>query len=198
MQHDSKGMTFFLGLLVLCFSTQLLGQSTVTHGTISVFQPEGVGFTLTTAFPPGQFQGGWSLTGEFDDNFNWPAFCNPCFSSLAVGGLVSGNDFFGGTANFTGTPLQYYPNVNWGYITPAGPSYISISGPNIPLPANTVGTFVGTFTFSGALCGVTKANGQFGPCTVLLSDMVGTGTVFITIAINHIGQQYTTEVEYVF
>lgn len=198
MPHDSKRMTLLLGSLLLCFSSQLLGQPSVTHGTITVSSPEGVPFTLTTALPPGQYQGGWSVTGSFSDNFNWPAFCNPCFRSLQVGGSVSGTDFFGGSANFTGTPLQYYPSVAWGYISPAGPSYISISGPNIPLPANTVGTFVGPFTFNGALCGVTNPNSLFGPCTVLLSNMVGSGTVFITIGINQIGEQYTTEVEYVF
>ena len=178
------------------FALPLMGQE--THGTITVGNGENVTFTMSTAFPQGQAGGGWNFTGNFDDNFNWPALCNPCFSQIAVGGTVSGNDFMGGTANFTGGIIGYYPSVNWGYITPAGPSYFQITGPNIPLPPASVGTFAGTFSFGGALCGVVHPNGQFGPCAVELSNMSGTGVVFVTIGINHIGQQYATQVVYVF
>ena len=64
---------------------------------------------------------------------------------------------------------------------------------------------MGTFSFLAGLCGVTDfRSGQPEPCTVLLpsafgTSMVGgTGTVYITIAINQIGEQYSTKVEYVF
>ncbi len=78
---------------------------------------------------------------------------------------------------------------------PNGPSDFFITGPDIPLPPNGVGTYVGTFTFSGTLCGVV-----YGPhnCDVYLPSMTGTGTVFVTIVRNQTGQRFETSALYTF
>jgi hypothetical protein len=202
MRRYSKATSFVLGLFLLCLSTQLLSQTT-THGTITLM-PGFTAFTWSTVTPPGQPSAGWTVTGSFDDNDNWSALCNPCFNALDPGGTIQGTEFNGGTANFTGILPSYYPSVDWGYLFADGNSYFAVRGPRIPLPQGGVGTFVGTFSFLAGLCGVTDfRSGQPEPCTVLLpsafgTSMVGTGTVYITIAINQIGEQYATKVEYVF
>lgn len=196
MRH-SKANTMLLCLVCGClfFSAQLSGQTPApTHGTITVTYQFGRAFTLSTV-GCNTAGCGWNLTGTFDYIGGWLALCNPCGGPINVNGEVVGNDFFGGTANYVGTPVTYYANVQWGSLFAQGPSYFVITGPNIPYASHGVGTFSGPFSFVGALCGVAISPSS---CDVNIPNMTGTGVVFVTIATNGIGQTYATQVMYVF
>ena len=194
---------FWLVFLCVC-STHLIGQTT-THGTMTlVYQGGTAQFTLTTAFPGGQPGSGWSVTGQWDTIGGWLALCNPCVGSIDVNGTVVGNDFLGGTANSNASaspPSRYYPSVAWGSLFAPGPSDFTITGPPIPLPPGLVpGLYVGTFSFTGALCGVVVP--MYSTCTPNLPNLAsapGTGVVFVTLA-QHCNtcQLYATQVMYTF
>jgi hypothetical protein len=160
----------------------------------TVYPHEGTQFTLTTVLPGGKAVL-WTVTGEFDNLNTSFALCNPCRSTISVDGLVEGNDFLGGTASLGVPQTTYYPSVNWGSLSAAGPSRFTVTGPDITGVVSP-GNYVSTFSFTGALCGVIVPF----QCAVNLPNLVssGTGIVYVIVGRNAIGQLYETSVTYTF
>jgi hypothetical protein len=198
---------FWLVSFCVCSAQLMIGQApttpTTAHGTITLqYQSEGALFTLTTVYPGNQPGSGWSAAGAFDDSNGWPTLCNPCVSSITVFGESTNGDFLGGTANTTTVAANtYFPSVNWGnFLSPGGSGFL-ITGPSIaiPPPGNVPGLYVGTFSLTGSLCGfVVPFFNECTPNLTMLENAPGTGVVFVTLAVNHIGQLYATQVVFTF
>ena len=157
--------------LVCCsaFSMPLFGAA-ISGGSIQTTGIAGFGpFTLSGS--------NFDASGGFA-NGNWaPASCSPCLpgSILGVDGLVSGNAFVGGGAAIINSVP--FSNVNWGDLNAHGPSVFMITGPGIALN-NGAGTYLGTFSFIGSLCGTIDSSGV---CAANLPTLTGSGQVAVQV-----------------
>lgn len=161
-------LAFCFVCLSVC-SMPLFGD-VVTSGSIQTTGIAGFGtFTLSGS--------NFDASGGFD-NGNWgPTSCSPCTpgSILSVDGLVSGNAFVGGGAAIINS--MPFSNVNWGDLNAQGPSIFMITGPGIVLN-NGAGTYVGTFSFTGSLCGTIDSSGV---CAANLPILAGSGQVAVQV-----------------
>jgi hypothetical protein len=89
--------------------------------------------------------------------------------------LVSGNAFVGGGAAIINSIP--FSNVNWGDLNAQGPSIFIITGPGIVLN-NGAGTYLGSFSFTGSLCGTIDFSGV---CAANLPTLTGSGQVAVQI-----------------
>jgi hypothetical protein len=170
-------------LLLACAGLQLsaLG-APITSGSIQI----------TGVIPTGQFSlsgPGFTVTGGFSLG-NWaPILCFPCApgSSLQVTGVQVGDDFAGGTAVIGATSL---PTILWDIGSPSNTSNFNVTGPAILLNSGP-GTYNGTFSFTGSLCGKVSP-GFAGPCDVDLATLSGSGNVAVQIISVGGALQYTS------
>jgi hypothetical protein len=161
-------LAFCLAFCSAC-SMPLFGAA-ISGGSIQTTGIAGFGtFTLSGS--------NFDASGGFD-NGNWGlTSCSPCTpgSTLSVDGLVSGNAFVGGgAATINGTAFS---NVNWGDLNAQGPSIFMITGPGIVLN-NGAGTYLGSFSFTGSLCGTIDFSGA---CAANLPTLTGSGQVAVQI-----------------
>ncbi len=159
-------------LLGFCISAPNVFATEITSGSIQI---------TGSAFSPGTFTlsgNGFTATGSFSDGAWGPQcfLCNP----VIVAGVATGGDFSNGSATVGTTN---FPNVNWdNFFPPQGSgSEFHITGPLISLN-NGQGTYVGTFSFTGSLCGVDpNAHTMPDPCIVDLRQLTGSGLVSLTV-----------------
>jgi hypothetical protein len=165
----------------LAFSPLLAHASAITSGAITI---SGLG-------PSGTFSlngPGFAASGQFGFG-NWgPVSCFPCSPGtvLSISGTQVGNDFSSGSASIGPTTF----GVNWGDLNAAGASIFNIVGPAVILDSGP-GTYRGTFTFAGSLCG-TQGGTLPHPCAANLLDLTGLGTVDINVAGFDGSLRYTT------
>ena len=168
----------FCGLIWLCSSsTQLFASQVVTSGYICCFTPdnlfEGSAFDLSGP--------GFHVTGSFENpggGGEWGVgYCYSCLPGtlLGVWGHSGGEEFNGGTATIGST---YYPAVLWfnDYMQVFASDF-HVTGPPILLTGP--GTFRGTFSFQGDMCG-TFAYGDTA-CGVDLPSLTGSGIVTVDV-----------------
>jgi hypothetical protein len=138
--------------------------------------------TLRTSAPMMNFSltsgdsGGFTVTGGGFGGWGAP-ICNPCSadSSLSVFGFVTTGDFGGGSANIAGI---VWPSLIWDDQQLFDVfSNFQVTGPNIQLHGP--GTYFGTFSFTGRLCGVVSFSDT--SCDVRLPDLTGGGQVEVTL-----------------
>jgi hypothetical protein len=172
MMRKSKIDLLFAWLVVLISFSAYLGASTVTAGYIQATSLGAGAFALSGS--------GFTADGRFDVGA-FPVFsCNGCApgTSLRISAFELGNDFRNGSATIGG---QYYPNVIWGDLYAEGPSVFQIFGPDIVLNKG-AGTYLGTFSFAGSLCGVDpNVSAIPDPCIVQLG-LGGTGIVSVDVS----------------
>ena len=135
---------------------------------------------ITGGIPVGRF----SLSGRgFDANGGFgfgawaPLACRyGCKEGtlLSVNGYELGNDFDDGSANVNGIS---FPNVVWGDLNAQGPSIFMVTGPSIVLNHG-AGTYFGTFSFAGSLCGTIDYTGE---CAAYLPSLGGSGKVAVEL-----------------
>jgi hypothetical protein len=172
-----KPLTNFVLLLLVGFSaisTSLSGAA-ITSGTISLpsFQGNGT-FTLLGS--------DFTVSGGLDA----PAFsgwlvvdaCRPCSSGFAlpVAGQAAGSSFHGGSGQIGGTA---YSALAWGDGLAAHGSSFIITGPQLTL--NGPGTYTGSFSFTGFLCGTTAVDSGPHACTADLQALTGSGQVSVNV-----------------
>jgi hypothetical protein len=174
MLTDRIGPTILL--LGFCISSPHLFGAVITSGSINLPSGGGGGtFTLSGT--------GFAVAGNFNGAYYgvWPVYtsCQPCNpgSSLPVDGYVLGTDLRGGTATIGAT---VYPSVIWGDLFAAQGSFFRTTGPTITLDHGP-GTYTGSFSFTGSLCGTTTGGPQPHPCTIDLLGLTGSGQVSVTI-----------------
>jgi hypothetical protein len=170
-------------LLTLGLSTILAGLASaavIESGTIT-----GVGYAGDRNF---NFGGsGFSASGAFLFGLGAAASCTPCApgSLLNVNAFVSGLDFIGpgsatvGAMNFAG--------LSWGDLDVelGGVSIFDIT-PAITLNAGP-GTYHGTFSFTGSLCGTLPSGFIPHPCAVHFPSLSGSGIVDVNITAQSFG-----------
>jgi hypothetical protein len=176
--------------LSLC-SSQLFSE-VVANGDIGVTGHGMVVFTLSGS--------GFTVTGDASNPFgSWPSCLAGCLPGtlLSVDGGVEGNDFGQGTATVGTT---YFPFVDWGDLFSEPGSLFLVTGPPIML-GDDGGTYTGTFSFTGNLCGTLDHGNPFHPCVVDLPALTGTGEVLMDMGsfVNN-GQIYlnVTQATYMF
>ncbi|HEY4899793.1 MAG TPA: PEP-CTERM sorting domain-containing protein [Terriglobales bacterium] len=168
----------FCGLVWLCCGpTQLFGSQVVTSGYICCMD-------LSNSYNAAFFElsgSGFDVTGSFEDpggGQHWGVgYCYTCQpgTSLGVWGSTGGQDFNGGTATIGSIP---YSNVWWW--NPFAWNLYSefhITGP--PLPLTGPGTFRGTFSFTGFLCGTFTDTDT--SCIINLPSLTGNGIVTVDV-----------------
>jgi hypothetical protein len=152
-------------------------------------------------FTPGTFHltgPDFDVTGIFLKEFGWPTSV-PCLpldtGSCPVFGFAAGTDFVYGSGG--SGPVGWFAHVLWGYLDAEGPSIFELRGPNVSIPGP--GTFTGTFSFTGALCGTLPPwDGRPEPCDLNLPSLTGTGRVAMTAEITEYGSLDLTEVTFTF
>ena len=157
-------------------STQLSASQVVSSGYICCFNPASLyasaAFELSGA--------GFDVTGTFENPSGGNSFAGNCYvcqpgTSLIVSGHTGGDNFNGGTATIGTT---FFPYVAWfQYGPPTLGSVFQIFGPPITLTGP--GTFRGTFSFSGELCGTSGFNDTY--CSVDLPNLTGAGVVTVDV-----------------
>jgi PEP-CTERM motif len=176
--RDLKLTILLCGLIWLCCgSTQVFGSQVVTSGYICCLAPEtlylAASFELTGV--------GFDATGIFGDLADAPHWavgdCVACQPGtlLGVWGNTGGEDFGGGTATIGST---YYSDIGWFNANqPNLYSYFNVTGPPILLTGP--GTFHGTFSFTGFLCGSYPDTDT--TCRVDLPNLTGSGIVTVEV-----------------
>jgi hypothetical protein len=142
----------------------------------------------------------FDVTGDFDAYF-WPKglLCVPSPAGCPPDGAATGSDFFGGSGTVGGTSL---PRTTFGDVWADGPSFFFFGGPNVAVTGP--GTFTGTFTFSGGLCGVDIFGSISQECALNLPSLTGTGKVTMVaepcrlFCEEHFGEVLVTDVTYTF
>ncbi len=162
-------VTVIFWLVCLSFCSVPLFGATISSGSIQItgIEPTGT-FSLSGST--------FVATGAFVDG-NWgPTHCNPCAENtvLSVDGIEVGNDFGTGSATINGNS---FPSVNWGDLNALGYSIFDITGPGIVLNMG-AGTYTGTFSFTGSLCGTIDSTGA---CAADLPTLTGNGQVAVQI-----------------
>jgi hypothetical protein len=159
--------------LAVCLTATIASAATVTSGYVTVTG----NLVATGSF---SFSGNnFSVSGNFSEG-PWPT--NGCYllpfgSACSPNGSVVGNDFGGGSGTQNG---NVYPGVSFGDLLALGPSFFSFTGPSIAIPAP--GTYSGTFTFDGALCGTDSGSPEPDhPCLIDLPELTGYGTVTLVV-----------------
>ena len=158
-----------------CSSTQLFGSQTVTSGYMCCLLP-------STLYNSAYFElsgVGFDVTGSFENpaGASWgPGDCPVCLAGflLPVGGTTGSDDFNGGTATIGG---NYYPSVAWYNYYSLYYSAFAVSGPPILLTGP--GTFYGTFSFTGFLCGFLDQSDT--SCDIDLPSLTGRGIVTVEV-----------------
>ena len=184
-------------LLGFCISAPYAFGTKVESGSIDMYSPNTIAslgsFTLSGS--------DFTTSGSIQSSGLAPLLCRPSCSVLDVqgtfGGFVSNTDFGSGAATVGGTT---FPQLNWANFYSPGPSFslFTITGPDIIV--NGPGTYVGTFSFTGSLCGGplgVNINGQL-PCLVDLPQLTGSGIVTDTIEAFPNGQLHEVDVTYTF
>jgi hypothetical protein len=123
---------------------------------------------------------GFTVAGAFDQTA-WRTFlCNNYLSDClaSVDGTVLTFPGFSGSATIGGTTVL---GVSWSNDFGSKPSVFLVSGP--PILLSGPGTYVGPFSFIGALCGTTPPPFSFPqPCEVDLPLLTGSGRISVTVA----------------
>ena len=139
----------------------------------------------------------FDVTGSFEDPTGSSCFACNCYhclpgTLLTVGGSTGGENFNGGTAKIGPNPVQ---NVSWYNMFSPDYSEFVVSGPPILLTGP--GTFQGTFSFTGFLCGFYSQDDT--SCDVDLPSLKGSGIVTVEVA-SIVGSPYleVTQAEYTF
>jgi hypothetical protein len=178
MRHFKLTILLCGFMWLCCSSTQLFASQVVTSGSICCLNP-------STLFLFANFElagSGFDVTGDFGDiadAVNWGVgLCYACQPGtlLGVWGHTGGEDFGGGTATIGSTS---YANLWW--YNPFQPTLYSafqVTGPPILLTGP--GTFYGTFSFTGFLCGTMTDTDT--SCIVGLPSLTGTGIVTVDVA----------------
>jgi hypothetical protein len=161
-------------LFVLC--PFLASATAITNGTITIGGPHhqeifdfsGPGFSVSGEFSTGS--GGWA----------YATLCSPCTpnSPALVTGGVCCNDMYDGSATVNGTHLG---SVYWGDMSARRGTQFNAVGPNIPIDAG-AGTYHGSFTFTGTMCGTNRMGDDPRPCIVDLPSVTGSGVVDVTVS----------------
>jgi len=179
-------------LLSFCISAQNVFGTQIDSGSIEL--------------PRLPFSGGvfslsgndFTASGSFTESGLGPLLCRPSCSVLDLeathGGFVSPSDFSAGAATVGGTT---FPVLSWAAFPPGGLSLFNITGPDIAV--NGPGIYVGTFSFTGSLCGGTSlvVNGQH-PCVVDLPQLTGSGIVTDVIEAFPNGQLHEVDLTFTF
>ena len=147
----------------------------ITNGTINLSSYLSAGTFVLSG-------NGFAVSGSFDA----PAFtalliinsCRPCSSgySLPVSGQIASSSFHGGSGTIGATT---YPSVLWGDDMAAHGSVLMITG--APITLNGPGTYTGSFSLTGFLCGTTTGGQGLHDCTVDLLALTGSGQVSVNI-----------------
>ena len=166
-------MKLLRSLALLAVLPVLASASVITSGTI----------TLRGVLPSGRFDlsgSDFTVAGTFIGGF-LDVSCTGCHdvgSLMHVDAFVVGNAFnVFGTATIGGTN---FTDLEFGGLNAGGPSIFDVAGPAIPLTTG-AGTYYGTFTFHGSLCG-TETSPHHGPnCLVEFPDLTGSGIIMVNI-----------------
>ena len=141
----------------------------------------------------------FTASGGFSESGLAPLLCRPTCGVLDLEaangkGFVSPLDFSGGTATVGGST---FPTLSWAAVGPLGFSRFYITGPDIVVSGP--GTYVGTFSFTGSLCGGSKsANNGGHECFVNLPQLTGSGIVTDVIEAYPNGQLHEVDLTFTF
>ena len=178
-------------LLVFCISAQNAFGTHIESGSIQVFD------TLTDSGVFTLSGDNFTASGEIIESALLPL---GCCSVLSIDGFASGGGFGSGPATVGGTT---FPQLNWANAFTGGGTGLSFSqfvvtGPDIVLSGP--GTYVGSFSFAGSLCGGPPGvviNGQV-PCLVDLPQLTGSGLVSVVIEAFPNGTLHEVDATYTF
>ena len=170
--------------LAKCIRVVLIGFSiTATTSSGAVITSGTISFPSYLSNGTFELSGsGFAVSGGLDSPAlsAWLAIddCHPCSSgfSLPISGQSLGSSFRGGSGTVGGTTN---PSVLWGDLLAAKGSAFIITGS--PITVNGPGTYTGTFSFTGFLCGTTGAGQEPRSCALDLPALTGAGRMSLNV-----------------